>query len=389
MTNIDELTLLVISLTGIAVITLSIAYVMYWFQLMRWLYSLRWALLTVMLLTIMLIFLNVWITTKLMFISTIDFRIATMLFVFAGLVALVFGFLISNSMIESIRDMNRVATTLSEGDLSVRMIVHGNDELAHFALTFNMMAERLMSMEKERLELEQTRKNLIAWTSHDLRTPLTAIRVMVEAMNDKVVVDPATMTRYFANVQSEIENLSRLIDMLLEMAQLDAGYLLLKRENSSLRDLISDTLGAMTVRASQHNVALQDQVDPTIDSVYMAADKIQRVLNNLLDNAIRYTPRNGVVRLKAWLEGDIVKVRVQNTVDTADMPDISRFFTHFYRAEEARAQTKDGYRGVGLGLAIARGFVEAHDGSIKAEMTTDHEIAITFSLPRHANGTRS
>jgi signal transduction histidine kinase len=378
----NDFGLLILSLSIVAVVILVMGYLLYRFQVMRWVFSLRWALLIVMLLTIEVMFVNVWITSALMFLSEVDSRVTVLLITFAGFVALTFGYLVSSSLIQNIRSMNRAAAMMADGDLSVRMNVRGNDELAQFARTFNMMAEKLMLMEEERRALEQSRKSLVAWTSHDLRTPLTAIRVMIEAMNDKVVVDPATVSRYLNRVQLELNNLSRLTDALLEMAQLDAGYNWLKKEPSSLRDLISDTLGSMSLRAERRGIRLQGEVAPSIDPVFMAADKIQRVLNNLMDNAIRYTPSHGVVRLKAWSEGDSVKVCVQNTIDQENPPDISRFFTHFYRAEEARGQTVDGYRGTGLGLAIARGFVEAHGGEIWAELTPEDTIAIRFVLPR-------
>jgi signal transduction histidine kinase len=381
----DELTLLLAYMVAITIVALSVAYIAYRLRLVRWLRSLRWALLVAMILTVGLIFLNVWVTARLMFISEYDLKITTALFVLGGLIALVFGFLVSGAITDGIREMARGAEQIAKGDFTTRLPVHGNDELAHLAKTFNWMAANLQEMDEQKRVLEQTRRNLIAWASHDLRTPLTAIRAMVEAMNDGVVADPATMKRYLGNMQGEIHNLSHLIDNLFELAQLDAGHLQLQFEAGSLHDLISDTLGSMTLRAQQSQIALRGDVDPRIDPVHMAADKVQRVLNNLLDNALRYTPAGGEVSLRAVKDGDYARVSVRNFAPNMPLPDASQIFIRFYRQEQSRAQTQDGYRGAGLGLAITRGFVEAHGGKIWVESQPQEGITFTFTLPRNGN----
>ncbi len=377
----DELTLLFIIMIAIAIFTISAAYGAYRLRLWRWLRSLRWAVLTAMLLTVVLIFVNVWITARLMFISEYDLRITTALFIFAGLIAVAFGSLVSTAITDGIREAARGAEALARGDLNARLNVRGNDELAKFAQTFNWMAERLQEMDEQKRQLEQNRRNLIAWASHDLRTPLTAIRVMTEAMNDGMVDDPQTMKRYLANMSSEIRSLNQLIDNLFELAQLDAGHVKLSFEAGSLRDLISDTLGSMTPRAAQQNIVLHGAVEAGVDPVEMAADKMQRVLNNLLDNALRYTPSGGEVSVSAARVGDQVCISVRNYALDMKLPDAEQIFTRFYRREQSRAQSEDGYRGAGLGLAITRGFIEAHRGTIKVESTPEQGVIFTITLP--------
>jgi signal transduction histidine kinase len=380
----EGLSTLLIFMTTIAAISISGAYVAYRLRLVRWLRSLRWALLVNMTLTVVLIFLNVWVTAHLMFISEYDLGVTGLLLIFAGAIALVFGFFVSSAITESIREMAKAAEQVAQGKLDTRLEVRGNDELAEFAKTFNWMAASLQEVDEQKRNLDQERRDLIAYASHDLRTPVTSIRAMIEAMIDGVVTDPQTTDRYLRNMESEIAHLTRLIDNLFELAQFDAGHVKLDYQMASLRDLISDTLGSMSVRAQQQGIELTGEVDPGVDMLYIAPDKVQRILSNLLDNALRYTPQGGKVSLKATLEPNDVKVVVRNSGTGMANLDLSQVFTRFYREEKSRAQSKDGHRGAGLGLAITRGFVEAHGGKIWAESDPIKGVTFTFTLPRRS-----
>ena len=378
----EGLSTLLIFMTSIAVVSISGGYIAYRLRLVRWLRSLRWALLVVMILTVALIFVNVWFTAHLMFISEYDLGVTGLLLIFAGVIALIFGFFVSSAITESIREMAKAAEQVAQGKLDTRLEVRGNDELAEFAKTFNWMATSLQEVDEQKRRLDQERRDLIAYASHDLRTPVTSIRAMIEAMIDGVVSDAQTTDRYLHNMELEIEHLTRLIDNLFELAQLDAGHVKLDYQMASLRDLISDTLGSMSVRAQQQGIALSGEVDPGVDMLYIAPDKVQRILSNLLDNALRYTPQGGKVSLKATLEAENVKVIVRNSGTGMANLDLSQVFTRFYREERSRAQSKDGHRGAGLGLAITRGFVEAHGGKIWAETDPLEGVTFTFTLPR-------
>jgi signal transduction histidine kinase len=373
-----DLSTLLTWMTAIGVGAISGGYAAYRLRLVRWLRSLRWALLVVMILTVALIFFNVWVSAHLMFINENDLAVTGVLLVFAGTIALIFGFFVSSALTDSIREMAGAAEQIAQGKLETRLDVHGNDELADFARTFNWMAGKLQEMDEQKRQLDQQRRDLIAWASHDLRTPVTAIRAMVEAMIDGVVTDPQTTNRYLHSMEGEIQSLSKLIDNLFELAQLDSGHVKLDYQTASLRDLISDTLGSMSVRAQQAGITLSGEVDPAVDMLSFAPDKIQRVLSNLLDNALRYTPEDGTVVLKATHDGENVRVVVRNSGATID---VSQVFTRFYRAEGSRAQSKDGHRGAGLGLVITRGFVEAHGGKIWVESDPAQGVTFTFTLP--------
>ncbi len=380
----NDVLLLMVFLASTGALTILASYVLYKLGLVRWFRSLRWALLAAIILTVLLIFLNVWVTARLMFIKQHDLILTTLLLIFAGISAISFGFFISAALAERIRSVAKGAEQIASGDLSVRVEVSGNDELASLAATFNRMIARLQEADAQKRALEQTRRDLIAWVSHDLRTPLASIRVMLEAMADGVVTDPDTVQRYLQNTQGEIRHLSRLIDDLFELAQLDAGRIDLQVEPSSLRDLISDTLGSMQAQAERKQIRLQGQVDERVDPVVMAPEKIQRVLNNLIGNALRHTPAGGAVTVQARLAGDSVRIEVIDSGEGIAPGDLPHVFDSFFRGEKSRSRDDQGMRGAGLGLAIAKGLVEAHGGHIWADSVQGRGSTFAFTLPHPA-----
>jgi signal transduction histidine kinase len=145
--------------------------------------------------------------------------------------------------------------------------------------------------------------------------------------------------------------------------------------------MISDVLSSMSAQALRRQVTLRGSVNPDLDPVYMVPDKIQRVLYNLLDNALRYTPPAGEVTIHAHRKADHVRIDVHNTGSTIDPAHLPLIFNSFYRGESSRVQSEDGHRGTGLGLAIARGFVEAHRGKIWVESQADRGTTFSFTLP--------
>ncbi len=156
---------------------------------------------------------------------------------------------------------------MAEGDLTVRVPVSGNDEIADLARAFNEMADRLQEADHKQRELEQLRRDLVAWAGHDLRTPLASTRVMIDALADGLVDDPATAKRYLQTSQRDIKTLSLLIDDLFNLAQMDAGGLKLERRPTAISDLISDTLESFAALAVQREVSLSGQVEAGVDPV--------------------------------------------------------------------------------------------------------------------------
>lgn len=368
-----------------SVLSLLIGLVSYRLGWWRRLHSLRWAVLLGQLLAILLIFLNVWLTAGLMFLSDHDLSLAGLLLVFAGAIAVAFAYTVALGVTDSLRKVARGARAIGQGDLSTRVPVEGNDEVAALAAEFNRMAAQLEEMEKLRRQLDAARRDLIAWASHDLRTPLASIRAMVEALADGMVTDPTMVQRYLNQTMAEVRNLSRLIDDLFELAQIDVGHLELHCEASSLSDLISDTLESLQAQAAPKGIVLTGQVAPGVDPVWMAPDKVQRVLTNLVGNALRHTPSQGQVTLEARLANGHVQVDIQDTGEGISPADLPYVFDRFYRGESSRSRATGG---AGLGLAIAKGLVEAHGGCIWAESQPGRGTRVSFTLPKHAKGAR-
>ncbi len=382
----DELQRLSIVMSGTGILTTLLSYAFYRVGLWNWFGSLRWTLLLVTLFTVALILLNVWVLAKLMFVETQYVTLTGTLLVYVGLTAISYSYFISRAMTDRLRALADAAHQLAEGDLTTRLPQQGNDEIAQLILAFNLMAQNLQRMDEDKRRLELARRNLIAWVSHDLRTPLASMRVMLEAVTDGVVTDDATVQRYVKNSLDEIQNLSDLINELFEMAQLDAGHVPLDIQPTSLRDMISDTLGSMAAKAARKQITLSGVVDDGVDIVNIAPDKIQRVLSNLVNNALLYTPEHEQVMIHARRSAQGIEVVVRNTGVYINPEELPRLFESFYRGEKSRARTEDGTRGAGLGLAIARGFIEAHGGSIRAESDPQHGTQFIFTLPIAPSG---
>lgn len=322
---------------------------------------------------------NVAVTAWLMFISPHDLALLSLLLVFALVVSLTFGFFLSWALTSSVRELSRSAARMADGDLKARASVPEGDELGDLAAAFNSMAARVEAAFGRQQELESARKDLIAAVSHDLRTPLASLQAMVEALNDGVVTDPETVQRYLRTMQVEITNLGGLVSDLFELSQLDAGVLHLQVESSPIQDLISDTLESLGPQARRKGLNLSGEVDAELGPVMMDPPKVQRVLYNLVQNAIRYTPSDGTVLLEARDGGDKVRVSVSDSGEGIQADDLSRVFERFYRGDRARSRDEGG---AGLGLAIARGLVEAHGGQIWAESVAGRGSRFTFTLPK-------
>lgn len=373
-----ELGLMALFLGITAFVSVLTGYFAYRFGWMSLSPTLRWSLLGGYALSSLLTFFNVWFSAQMMFASQHDLLLAIVLLVFASGMAMALGYFLSSTITDRVYLLKNAAEKLAEGDLKTRVSVHGRDEVAMLARTFNQMAEQLEAADNKQRELEQLRADLIAWVGHDLQTPLASIRAILEALEDDVVDDPKTIKRYLNTAQRDVRSLSALIDDLFQMAQLNAGGLPLDLAKSSLTDLISDTLESFSELAACQQVKLEGSVSAELDPVTMDTQRIGRVLNNLVGNAIRHTPSQGEVRVHARRTGMGVEVTVSDTGDGIRKEDLPHIFESFYRGEKSRSRTTGG---AGLGLAISRGIVQAHGGDLKVESEAGLGSRFTFNLP--------
>jgi signal transduction histidine kinase len=279
-------------------------------------------------------------------------------------VALAAAFLVGRSITGPVGRLRAVSGALARGDLSARAPEQGPAEIAELGADFNVMATRLE-------ELFDARRELVAWASHDLRTPLAAIRAMIEAIEDGV----AKPEQYTQALGEQTRTLSRLVDDLFELARIDAGVLTLELREVSLADLVDSCVRGLEAEAGRRNVRLETHLDGA-PPVRCAPDKVERVLLNLVTNALRHTPSDGSVAILVEAASDQVRVSVEDSGEGIAPDALRRVFERFWRADPARPSGSSG-----LGLAIARGLVEAQGGRIWAENRSSGGARVSFTLP--------
>ena len=373
-----ELGLMATFLGLTALVSVAAGYIAYRLGWMTLSPTLRWSLLGGYMLSSLLTFFNVWFSAQMMFVSEHDLLLAIVLLIFASGMAMVLGYFLSSTVTSRIYLLKDAAEKLAKGELKTRVSINGRDEVAALANTFNQMAEQLEMVDAKQRELERLRADLIAWVGHDLQTPLASMRAILEALEDGVVDDPQTVKRYLGTAQRDVRSLSVLIDDLFQMAQLDTGGIPLDRAESSLSDLISDTLESFSELALRQGVKLEGSVDSNVDPVTMDTQRIGRVLNNLIGNALRHTPAEGRVNVHARRTASGVEVSVSDTGEGIRAEDLLHVFESFYRGEKSRSRSTGG---AGLGLAISRGIVQAHGGEIKVQSEAGRGSQFTFTLP--------
>ena len=317
---------------------------------------------------------------KAMFISGHDLSLLLTMLTFAAALSVGFGLLYAMPLSSRIERVRAGTERVADGELGSEVKVEGHDEVAGLAADFNRMA-RALQVAAER-EVENSRRDLVAAVSHDLRTPLAATRALIEALADGVADDPETERRYLSSASRELEHLSRLVDDLFELARIDAGMLELTLEETSLHDMISDTISSFQPQAEQKGVRLLGEVCTDVDPVLANTPKLQRVLHNLVSNALRHTPPDGAVTLSAEPEGRVARVEVSDTGEGIAAEDLPHIFEPSFRIEQSRTRIEDATAGAGLGLAIARGLVLAHGGTMDVWSEPGRGSSFRFTLRR-------
>ncbi len=320
-----------------------------------------------------------------MFISGHDLSVLLTMLLFAGLLAVGFSLYGAGPLARRIEELRRGTARLAAGDLDTEVPADGHDELAMLAGDFNRMARELREAAAREREMDKARRDLVAAVSHDLRTPIASARALIEAVADGVTGDAEMEARYLASARGEIEKLGRLVDDLFELSRIDAGMLRLELEEASLRDLISDTLSSFKPRAEDKGVSIIGEVSDGVDPVLASPPRLQRVLDNLLGNALRHTPPGGEIHLRVEPGDGVARVEVSDTGEGIAREDLPYVFDRSFRGERSRASGGDD-SGAGLGLAIARGLIEAHGGEIGVESHPGHGSRFRFTLLRAPTG---
>lgn len=300
---------------------------------------------------------------------------------FSGLIgvaaALVLGFLLAQSVGAPLRNIARAARNVARGNYRQRVPATGPREVRDLASNFNRMTEEVQRS-------QQTLRDFLANISHELKTPLTSIRGFSEAITDGTIDDQAGIDRSARIIHNESNRVLRLVEELLDLSRIESGQVSMRQEDLSLNELMDHVRQVFAIRAEETGVALEvrSHGDAHVRGDF---DRLEQVLNNLLDNAFRHTPDGGIVRVAARdLQPGLVQVTVTDTGVGIPEADVPHLFERFYRARQNGATHANGAtasKGYGLGLAITREIVRAHGGEIWATSEVGRGTAFVFTLP--------
>ena len=282
-------------------------------------------------------------------------------------VALLLARVLAIGMTRPLRDMAQAAGSMTKGHYGHRVHTQSRDEVGQLASAFNLMSAELQNVER-------LRRDLVANVSHELKTPISALRAHLENLLDGVErPDPETLQVML----QQSERLSRLVDQLLDLSRLESGDIPLDREPVDLCSLVTEVLSEVQV-STRRLVLTRNEVPADLPLVWADRERVHQVLFNLLDNAMRFSSEDGTVTVSVHPTGTWCEVSVADTGPGISSEHLPFLFERFYRADHSRSR---GEGGTGIGLAIARSVVEAHGGRISARSEVGRGSVFTFSLP--------
>ncbi|WP_369213701.1 sensor histidine kinase [Streptomyces flavofungini] len=289
-----------------------------------------------------------------MLLSDHDLRVVTMVGVIAAVVSLAVTLALGRSVVRGSRELAEATRALGDGGSFVPPASSPTAELSQLSRQLAATSDKLAASRERERALEASRRELVAWISHDLRTPLAGLQAMTEALEDGVAHDPQV---YLSRIRAEVGRMSTMVGDLFELSRIQAGVLTLSPARMSAYDLVGDAIAGVDALATEHGVRLEGH---GVEAVPVEVDgrEMSRVLANLLVNAIRRTPADGTVAVSARREDDRVVLSVTDGCGGIAPEDLPRVFDTGWRGTDARTPPA----GAGLGLAIVRGIVEAHQG---------------------------
>jgi signal transduction histidine kinase len=279
----------------------------------------------------------------------------------AGLAGFVVAMFVGRRLVKASHALSSAVQDVGESGVYVAPQMTLPAELAELSAELEGTHERLAQARTRERALEASRRELVAWVSHDLRTPLAGLRAMAEALEDQVVVDPREVSQYHTQIRREVDRLTAMIDDLFELSRIHAGALRLARRMVGLEDLVAEVVASAEPVARAKGVRLSGAAVRGMP-VFVDSAEMGRALRNLVTNAIRHTPPDGGVDVLAEVQGGMACVSVSDACGGIPPGDLPRVFDVAFRGESAR--TPGPQEGAGLGLSIARGIVEAHSGQI-------------------------
>ncbi len=329
--------------------------------------SVRAALVSVAVISVLSVVAGVVGTARAMFISSHDLQVVLPVSAVAGAVGLVVALALSTAVVRDVELVRAAARALggtaaggAGGARAANPVVIR--ELAEIDDEIDGARARLAEAARREQALEASRRELVAWVSHDLRTPLAGLRAMAEALEDGVAADP---DRYHRQIRREVDRMAGMVDDLFELSRIQAGALSLASGPVDLRELVDDVVAGSAPMAEAGGIRL----GVAAESAHVRGDaaELGRVLANLVVNAIRHTPSDGTVQVTGAADGAECVLAVSDGCGGLRDDELERVFDAGWRGSSARTPVPDG--GAGLGLAIARGIVEAHEGRIAVHNT--------------------
>jgi signal transduction histidine kinase len=290
----------------------------------------------------------------------------------ALLLSAVAGLLLSGAIASPLRRLTAAAGAVARGQFDQQVPVRSRDEVGRLSRAFNDMTARLQSA-------RQMQVDFVANVSHELRTPLTSIKGMVETLRDGAIADPEVRDRFLETAESETDRLIRLVNDLLLLSRADSEALNLRREPRNLTGLIRVAVDQLAHQARARELVVNVETSPDAPLAWVDPDRIEQVLVNLLDNAIKYSRPGGSVTIKVSAgQGQSPLVQVRDEGIGIPAEELPRVGQRFYRADRARSRAEGGS---GLGLAIARALVAAHGGRLWLESREGQGTVVSFTLP--------
>lgn len=292
------------------------------------------------------------------------------------LLAVILGLVVSRGLTAPLRKLTEVAGQMSGGDLSIRVPLKGKDEIGQLAGQFNRMAERLESSFGDLAAERDALRCFIADASHELRTPITALRNFNDLLQGAAVDDPVARTEFLAESQVQIDRLELVTRDLLDLSRLDAGLVALDLDDHDVGELIEAAASAFKVLAQENEIALS--LWPPMPPVQLRCDRarIELALSNLLDNALKFTPSGGQVGIGAEQMDDVVRLWVRDNGPGIAVEEQPHVFERFYRGRGNHTE------GSGLGLAIVKSVVLAHGGQVSVESEPGAGCLFIIELPQ-------
>ena len=296
-------------------------------------------------------------------------NIVCMVQLLAWIIAFIVAFVLTRQIVKPVKRMRDAAKSIAAGNFDERIPVTSADEIGELSQSFNSMTESLS-------ELENMRSSFISDVSHELRTPMTIISGFVEGVLDGTVPE-ADREKYLSTVLEEIKRLSRLVSELLEASRLEQGKTEIKKEPVDINRLLLETVFANEQRLNDKKINLDLNLDESTPLAFADKDSIKRVLINLIDNAIKFTPCEGKMLLTTLHKDKKVYVSVKNSGEGISKNDLRHIWERFYKTDKSRSNDK---KGVGLGLHIVKTIISRHGGEIFAESEEGKSATFTFVL---------